>query len=259
MNSTSLLQFAAGYGKLNIVMFLIKKGININYISNDGTALIRAARFSHFDIVKFLLNNGAEIHHTDNNGFDAISHATQFNHVSILQLLFLFIISNNGSNNREVSSSDISFSSKSTTCLDIDSIINDDLNVKFPKIDSFQLNIIHYYLISFNNSIIPSPIHLACQWGSLTSLQFILSLYSIDENNSLFLLVNLLSKNKETPLMLCCKYGHLECCKLLINNHADIHAIDSDGYNILSIAKIWSRDKIVEYITPLFEINIEDN
>jgi ankyrin repeat protein len=259
MNSTSLLHFAAGYGKLNIVKFLIKKRININYISNDGTALIRAAKFSHYNIVKFLLSNGAEIYHTDNNGFDAISHATQFNHVNILQLLFIFIISNTNTNTTTTNNGgtllppDASFSSNTTNCLDIGISSNDNLINQFSIIDSFQLNKIHNYLISFNNSDIPSPIHLACQWGSLSALQFILSLYSIDENKSLSLLVNLLSKNKQTPLMLCCKYGHLECCELLINKHADINAVDNDGYNILKIAKIWSRDRIIDYITPLFE------
>jgi hypothetical protein len=40
-------RFAAGYGHLNVVKWLIQRGADIDYRGAGGTALIRASRFGH--------------------------------------------------------------------------------------------------------------------------------------------------------------------------------------------------------------------
>lgn len=40
-------RFAAGYGHLNVVKWLIKRGVGIDFRGVGGTALIKASRFGH--------------------------------------------------------------------------------------------------------------------------------------------------------------------------------------------------------------------
>ena len=42
-----LYRFAAGYGHLNVVKWLLLRGVDINFNSGSGSALIKAARFGH--------------------------------------------------------------------------------------------------------------------------------------------------------------------------------------------------------------------
>ena len=55
-----LLNNSSENGHLNIVMFCVSKGANVNY--KRGRPLINASRNGHLDIVKFLISKGADLH-----------------------------------------------------------------------------------------------------------------------------------------------------------------------------------------------------
>ena len=57
-------QYAAEYGHLEIVKFLLENGADLN--GNEGAALSMASCNGHLDVVKFLIEMGVDIH-ADNN------------------------------------------------------------------------------------------------------------------------------------------------------------------------------------------------
>ena len=66
------LQYAARYGKLEIVKLLIEHGADIH--ADDDYALGKAAEFGHLEIVKFLFECGANIHADDDEAVSTRQH-----------------------------------------------------------------------------------------------------------------------------------------------------------------------------------------
>ena len=57
------LRWAAHYGRLNIVKYLVEKGFDVN--TDRGSPLIAAAQAGHLNVVKYLVEHGADIHVRD--------------------------------------------------------------------------------------------------------------------------------------------------------------------------------------------------
>ncbi len=58
-NKNDLLEYAAGYGNLELVKYLIENGANVN--ADENEALRRAAEKGNLEILKYLVENGANI------------------------------------------------------------------------------------------------------------------------------------------------------------------------------------------------------
>ena len=78
------LYFASAYGSLNIVKYIVGKGIDINY--ENGAPLRSACRKGYTDIVKFLLDNGAITY------LDAYQTASQYNHKECMDLVKKYLV-----------------------------------------------------------------------------------------------------------------------------------------------------------------------
>lgn len=58
----TLLHFAAGTGRYNLLIKYLNAGNDINVVNNLGwTPLMQACRNGHYSCVKFLIENGANI------------------------------------------------------------------------------------------------------------------------------------------------------------------------------------------------------
>lgn len=58
----ALLHLVSGYGKLNIVQYLIERGGNLDVVDKDGkTALHYASEKGHLNVVQLLIEKGAAV------------------------------------------------------------------------------------------------------------------------------------------------------------------------------------------------------
>ena len=85
----SILDMAITYDNIEIVNYLISKGVNINHTNRRSgfTSLMAAACYGRVEIVKILLANGVNKDVKDSKGFSAIDFARKMNKKSVLELL----------------------------------------------------------------------------------------------------------------------------------------------------------------------------
>lgn len=68
--------------------------------------------------------------------------------------------------------------------------------------------------------------------------------------------VNKLDQNGQNPAHICCKYGELECLRILTANGLDLTQIDATGMTPLHVAALHNHPDIVEF---LFEMGVPLN
>lgn len=74
-------------GNIKMVYFLIEQKAVINYISQEGTALMGATVKGNEQLVALLLENGADTNLTNQDGITALMYAVQFKNPKIIKLL----------------------------------------------------------------------------------------------------------------------------------------------------------------------------
>lgn len=78
---------ACYYNNKEAVHFLIKKNVNLNYNTQEGTALMAVTVKGNVDLVKILLEKGANPDLTNDAGITALMYAVQFENKEIIELL----------------------------------------------------------------------------------------------------------------------------------------------------------------------------
>ena len=84
----TLLILGAYYNQTNTVEFLLKKGVDPNFKSSQGTAIHGAAYKGYFEIVKILINYKADVNMMDANKSTPLIYSVIFGHADIAELLF---------------------------------------------------------------------------------------------------------------------------------------------------------------------------
>lgn len=84
---SSMLILACYRGNDAVANFLIENNCDLNYVSDNGTALMAAVVKGNYELVKLLIKNGANLNLTDANGLTALMYAVQFNNIELLKLL----------------------------------------------------------------------------------------------------------------------------------------------------------------------------
>ncbi len=74
-------------GNSEVAKFLIEKKSNLNYVSDEGTALMAAVVRGKNELVKLLLVNGANPNLTNLQGTTALMYAAQFKNIELVKLL----------------------------------------------------------------------------------------------------------------------------------------------------------------------------
>ena len=97
----SIFDLAITYGNLEIVKYILDKGIDVNITRRRSsfTSLMAAACYGRVEIAKLLLENGANQKAQDLKGFTAIDFARKMNKKSVLAL---FDVDENAAVNRGV-------------------------------------------------------------------------------------------------------------------------------------------------------------
>lgn len=74
-------------GNTEVAKFLIEKKANLDYVSDEGTALMAAVVKGKNELVKLLLENGANPNLTNLEGTTALMYATRFKNIELVKLL----------------------------------------------------------------------------------------------------------------------------------------------------------------------------
>lgn len=74
-------------GNNEVIDFLIANNANVNYTSQEGTALMAATVKGNLDLVALLLKKGADPDLKNKTGITALMYAVQFKNVDIVKLL----------------------------------------------------------------------------------------------------------------------------------------------------------------------------
>ena len=88
MDKANALVLAAERGNLEIVKFLIERGVKIESKDVDGaTALYGAALNGRTSVVQYLVEKGADVNAADNEGYVPLAMAAKNNHLDIVKYL----------------------------------------------------------------------------------------------------------------------------------------------------------------------------
>lgn len=87
---SSMLILACYKGNSDVAHFLIENNANVNYVSENGTALMAAVVKGNIALVQKLLEFNANPNLTDGNGVTALMYAVQFSNVELVQLLLKY-------------------------------------------------------------------------------------------------------------------------------------------------------------------------
>jgi hypothetical protein len=83
-----MLIIASQQGHLEVVKFLVEKGVVVDHANDDGnTALVQTSRAGHLEVVEFLLSAGADINHLTPRGLCPLYAAAQEGHLKVIKLL----------------------------------------------------------------------------------------------------------------------------------------------------------------------------
>jgi len=85
----SIFDMAITYGNVEMVKYIIDKGIDVNKTQRRSrfTPLMCAASYGRTDIVKLLLEHGADKDRVEDKGFSATDFARKMNKISVLEVL----------------------------------------------------------------------------------------------------------------------------------------------------------------------------
>lgn len=84
---SSMLILACYRGNHEVAQFLIDNGADLNYVSNNGTALMACVFKREFQLVDKMLQKKANLDLTDANGQTALMLAVQLNNVQMVKKL----------------------------------------------------------------------------------------------------------------------------------------------------------------------------
>ncbi len=70
--------------------------------------------------------------------------------------------------------------------------------------------------------------------------------------------VNHKDKVKETPLFYAAREGKVECCRLLLNNGADVNVVDDRKQTALYFAKKFNHEKVINLLIEYGAFNTKD-
>ena len=86
-NGFSPLIFSCYRGNNEVAEYIINKKVDLNYVSQEGTALMAATVKGNVKLVDILLKNNANPDLTNEKGITALMYAIQFKNIQIIKLL----------------------------------------------------------------------------------------------------------------------------------------------------------------------------
>ena len=219
------LTFAAYYGNLETVTYLISMGADVNVESVDETPLIVATARGHKDIVKLLIKNGADINYLTETSQTPATIAYKYGFkelaVYLTGLTDFSDFSEGGFLSLVVQRNDYDFA---------DLLLNKGINVNGRQ--NFHV-----------------PIIEAIEYGNWNMVDFLIKKGAE---------VNIVS-HEESPMSLLMRYNNWERIEQFLSLGADINTFDRDGNSLLIRALEFNKNSFAKsLIEKGLDINIKN-
>ncbi|XP_072177644.1 poly [ADP-ribose] polymerase tankyrase-2-like [Diadema setosum] len=238
---SSPLHFAAGFGRKDVVEFLLQNGANVH--SRDDGGLIplhNACSFGHAEVVVLLLRNGADANARDNWNYTPLHEAAIKGKIDVCIVLL-----QNGADSH-IRNTD------GKTPLDLaDPPARSVLTGEYKKDELLEASRsgneekLMSLLTPLNVNCHASdgrrstPLHLAAGYNRISIVQMLLQ-QGAD--------VHAKDKGGLVPLHNACSYGHFEVTQLLIKHGASVNAVDLWQFSPLHEAASKSRVEVCSYL-----------
>ncbi|MGA2655257.1 MAG: ankyrin repeat domain-containing protein, partial [Gammaproteobacteria bacterium] len=231
-NNYTPLQYAAQYGHLDTVKFLVSKGakINIDYISMHHQPVFLAAVKAHFAIAWFFIQNGAHFS-LHPYGLTLMHFAAYHGNVDFAEQLCGINVGLHDFNEA-------------------------DQTPIFCAVLKHHLNMVKFFIkygVSVNDT-----------YSKKTPSLLLLAAYNNDTNIIKVLLqagahINIAGDVNYMPLHYCAARGNLEVTQLFVEHHADLYAISSNGYTPLDLALKYNMIAVSEFLMSKMDFEVLSN
>lgn len=245
----SELLLAAANGDTRAAMLAIRRGANINCITEQGvTPLMYAAENGRTDLVKYLVNNGAVVSLTDEYEATALTAAVKFGHTEICA----FLIEKGASVKvKDINGKGLLMYACIFGYWDIAELLIQNKAPSIPfKDGTTELHVAAYdgdtelisMLIAYKLNVNATdnqgftPLHMSVQNGHLQATKLLL-----ESGAGL----NAQTKGGQTPLMLAVKGNHTEILQFLLENKADLTLKDNNGNTAGLVAQLTENKEII--------------
>ena len=282
----TVLIYASRKGRLEIVRQLLKLGLpNILDIKatnlREYTALIVASLEGHVEIVRLLIENGDDVNTSADRGYTSFIYASQNGHVEVVRFLIengadVNVSSNNGTNALIEASSNghievvklliengagvntfnnyeqtpLIEASKKGHVEIVRLLLNEGANV---KAGAFENRTSLFYASEAGQSDITSTIENTSDVNSNTINIYLKIIKLLIDNGAD---VNAIDDTGWTPLIIASSTKNVDVVRLLIENGADVNHIDNEGTTPISIAL---SNGNIEIVRSLIENGADDN
>lgn len=220
---SNLLMYSCEFGRIEAVKFLLTKGFDLYTTNSNGdTTLIVASREGHIDMVRFLLENGLDINEKNNHGNNALMIANSNDHTNIAYLLL-----------------------NSMTSEAREEFANQNKN-NLVLFNSFKAS------LQENATELKNKLLEASKTGELSEVITLLKCGAY---------IDATDENKKTPLMWACQNEHPDIVAYLLENKADTELKDKKGTTAIMFAAQRNRSTIIleALINNDADINAIDN
>ena len=209
--------------------------------------------------VSLLLSQGCDLSLTDGDGYTAAAHALAFDQISVVEILPISAFFTENLNPKiKIPISNITENNQKKEISDTDI----DIQVEVPWVIS------------------RSAFHILCQWGSIKSLNYLLTFnqngmrrsdaVDVEVTESMEIGRDINTKNENhhtnfdylfpvnfalsdgtTALHVAARYGHINCLKKLIEVGGDFRVMDIHGNTPLLLSRKWGRTECEIYLFGL--------
>lgn len=255
-DKATLLQ-AAEKGQHGLCSYLLEQGMNVN-TTNDAkeSLLILATKSNRFPLVELLLSKGANVHHRDAQGKQALDYASAYNIRKALQNQlnesvkeYFHLVANRRPK-------DVKEYCKKLPDVNItDKDGNSAAIVAADKDRPLMVKVLHELGVDINrqnNTSKDSPL-IKAAWRN--------SKYAAEKLCELGANVNLVNRDLNTALHLCCSENHRYIAQLLIRHKAELNLKNKWGLTPLQLATNRKRADICNLLTSAdgIDVNISNN
>ncbi|XP_067685531.1 serine/threonine-protein phosphatase 6 regulatory ankyrin repeat subunit A-like [Haliotis asinina] len=243
-HGTTPLMLAARFGKMEMFNFLLKTGANISKEDDDGENILhKSCKGGNVDIVKDVITHRVlYVNSTDNNGITPLMLAAGYGNKVVFQLLIDRAADTSAKDDTDrtilhwaCEGGNVKIVKDLLTQCTVDINSNDRKGMTPLLFAAYhgKSDVLGLLIKKGANALAVDHrkrniLHLSCTGGHVDAVWYVLNHTSVDINGK--------DHTETTPVLLAAYHGEIKVFDILVENGADLTAVDKYGDNILHCA-----------------------